>query len=917
MRFASRSLAAVTDDDLNTDKRLATTVHAYERRARTRATPRGAFAGVQVAQVTDGDARFSVGRSHRARSNPAAAWLQDIANQLLDVPEVLDVAQFAYNDLAARRGDRYEHEWVVGSLKPERITLRATPAVELILETCRTPASLAQVSAAISARWSAVPDETVRGTVQKLVRTGLLLTDLLPDDVAHDPLVHLLERTPASHKLVGPLVELRDLLGEADKYPPGTHERLAALAEARVICDDLAPCESPITVDVAIDAEIQVPRSLLAEAAATASLLWSITPASAVLAGYHSRFVERYGVQRRIALQEVIDPVTGLGNPDDDRAPDQAADPTRARILADLIADAASRNSTEVNLNDEAVAALRVTGERVPPSSAEIYVQVLSESTSHLADGHFMLAAYLGSTVDAGSTLGRFSSLLQLSTPPVDPNVPLHAEVVVRPRLATLATVALPSRFAAQRICVGTVPGAGDLTLFDLELASDGHRLTLWSRSLEQEIRPALFSRIGTAYISPAVRLLQDLANSGAHPWHTWTWGPLGEAPFVPQVRWRNTILAPARWRLPHRLIAAMSHKDVWESELAHWRTTAVPAPPRFVVTQNADQRLLLDLDDARDSELLRRYVRRGEDRVTALPGGTDAVQAVAEGPDGHHMLELVVPLQGANSHPVGREKLPARGTPPTLHLPGGRWLSLTIPSPTIHHDDLLEHIGHLADRLGGEIDHWFWLRYDNPSHGPHLRVRFTGEPSVLSTAVLPAISGRYALWMSRGLVGRLIIEPYEPEADRYGGAAAIEVAEKVFAADSELALRLLADRPDDDGRLVFAALSAVGIARNLTDQPTTAVGRPRLDRGQRRRVNNLYAAALSGPVALLPAPVVELWDRREAMLEVYRSTVPRGRRVDCASSMIHMHANRLGLGRDQEHVARALAAELLARESR
>lgn len=917
VRFASRSLATITDDDLDADERLATTVHAYQRRARTRATPRGAFAGVQVAQVTDSGAWFSIGKNHRARSTPSAAWLSDVANQLLDDPEVLDAVLLATNDLAARRGNRYEHEWATGSQKPERVTLRATPAVELILETYRAPARLTEVCATIEARWPSVPAETVRATVRKLVGTGLLLTDLLPDDVAQDPIKHLLARVPASHEVVGPLIELRDLLAEADKYPPGTDERLAALAEARTICDRLARHESPITIDVAVDADLQVPRSLLVEAADAASLLWSITPSSSVLGVYHSRFVDRYGVRRRVPLLAVVDPVTGLGDPDDDERPAPAKNPETGRALADLIADAAARHSIESTLTDETVAALRVAGERVPPSSGELYARVLSGSADDLAAGRYLLAAYLGSTQDAGSTIGRFSSLLGLPGSTADPEGPLRAEVVVRPRLAALTSVALPSGFAPLRICVGTVPGQGDLTLSDLDLASDGHHLTLWSRSLDREIAPVLFSRIGPAYVTPAVRVLQDLANAGTRPWHAWTWGPLADAPFLPQVRWRNTILSPARWRLPQVLMAAVADRQIWESALARWRTATVPTVPQLVTAQDADQRLPLDLDNPRDRELLRRYVRRGADAVTAPPGGPDAVQAVAEGPDGRHVLEFVVPLQGPRHRPVESDDRPAVSTPPVIHLPGGRWLSLTIPSLRVHHDDLLAQIGDLATTMRGDFDRWFWLRYDSPAHGPHLRVRFAGEPSVLNTVVLSTLSERYATWMAHNLVGRLVIESYEPEIDRYGGLDAIDAAECLFDADSDLVLSLLADVPDEDALLLLGALSAVEIARGLTDVATVAVGRPRLDRARRRRVNELRAIAPSDPAALVSSSARERWDLRSGALAVYRGTVPAARRADCASSMIHMHANRLGLDRDQEHVARALAAELLARKHR
>ncbi|WP_225997284.1 lantibiotic dehydratase [Myceligenerans pegani] len=917
LRFASRSLATVASDDLDADERLASTVRAYEHRARHRATPRGAFAGVQVAEVAKAPARFRVGRNHRARSTPSAAWLSELALRVAAIPEVLANLRFAANDLVVRRGDRFEHEYSTGAKKPERVTVRATPAVEQILETCRPSADLKRLVAAVNERWPGVPAATVRATALELVRTGLLLTDLLPDDVSQDPLRYLLMRVPASHELTKDLLALRDLLAEADKYAPGAEGRLGALVEAREVCDRIVRHESPITIDVSVDAEFQVPSSLVTEGTQAASLLWSIMPTSGTLETYHARFIDRFGMDRRVPLLSVVDPVKGLGDPDDDDDHPAPEETRRSRVLADLAAVAMRRSSTVVELDDVVIDALRVEGTASPPATGELYAQVVAQSPDDAVDGKYMLAAYLGCTQDAGSTIGRFASLLDLPGPGAmewGDGGPVEAEIVVRPRLAALTTVTLPSGFAPVRICVGVLPGPGDLTLADLDLASDGQRLRLWSRSLDREVVPQLYSRIGPAYLPPAVRLLQDLANSGSRPWHVWMWGPMNGAPFLPEVRWRRTILSPARWRLPHALITAVRDAAAWETELDRWRAGAVPQPPRVVVTQDVDQRLPLDLDDSRDRDLLRRYVRRGVDAVTAPPGGPDALQAVADGADGRHVVELVIPLEASHPQADGSDqRRPIESTPTVVHVPGGRWLSLAIASPVVHHEDLLARISDLGDQVRDDVDHWFWLRYDNRAHGPHLRLRFTGDPATLNNRVLPAVSAQCARWMDTGLASRVAIEPYEPEIDRYGGPAAIDAAERLFHTDSRLVLAFLADRPDADTRVQLAAHSAMEISRGLARGARDAVGRPRLDRPSRRRVNELRVPARGRPSHLLDEGAQDLWALRARELAKYGGLVPEGRSAECASSVIHMHANRLGLGHDDERLARALAAELIA----
>jgi thiopeptide-type bacteriocin biosynthesis protein len=218
-----------------------------------------------------------------------------------------------------------------------------------------------------------------------------------------------------------------------------------------------------------------------------------------------------------------------------------------------------------------------------------------------------------------------------------------------------------------------------------------------------------------------------------------------------------------------------------------------------------------------------------------------------------------------------------------------------------------------VAAEVDSCIERWFWLRYTTAAHGPHLRVRFHGVPAALGGRVLPAVAGTCARMNAARLCGRLAVEPYDQEIERYGGSEAITAAEAVFAADSGLVLRILAATTDPDERLLAAALTAASIARTVAASDLAALAGRSVARALRPRLTTLRPrarAAVAGPIPCAGASAVTgLHDA----LVAYRDLLPPARRPACASALIHMHAIRLLGDAALEPIARALAADLLA----
>lgn len=904
---------------------LLATRRAYNLRSRWRPTPHGAFAGITAVRTAGrGEpAHLQLGAVHRARTVPSGTWLSAVADTLVADWGVLRRLRLTACNLVTQRGSLLEHEW-----RARRVTARATQAVLFVMHRCTGGATTVDVIEEVTRRWP-VPESAAAAMLIALVAGGFLLTDLLPLDIRSDPLGHLVGRLAHDDPRRAPLHRLRELLAEADKRPAGDPARLGALMRARDAADAICQVDRPLTVDVAAEASVVVPSSLLREAARAASVLWQVTDYPHPLEEWHEQFARRYGPGRLVPLLDATDPAIGLGL-DTVGAGLQAPEPDggssrRNQALWSLAAWALSRGETEVVLDEATIAELASNDlRRTPPETAEIAVRVLRSGNGDFSASGWQLAVVPPGPEQAGAAIGRFADLLDAWPGKAETsNGTLTAEIIPRPRVPGCAALAVPAGVEASRIPVGVPPQDGDLQLADLCLVSDGRYLRCWSGSRQHFVRPVLYSRLAPHLLPPLARFLQLLGSAGKRPFRQWTWGLASTGPYQPRVRYGRTILSPARWTLPPALVQAAGNQAQWHAALDAWRAAAVPAPPDIVDTDDADLRLPLELNRADDRELLRRYTRRGLRAVLEPPGGTPSAQAVLKSREGRHVLDLIVPLQARHGdNPAIRPSLALAARPNSAadrqFQPGGPWLCLVVKAPVTCQDQVLVKLAALGDLVDEHADAWFWLRYAD-RHGPHLRIRFHGDPVMINGRLLPALSAWCGDLIRCRLSGGFSIEPYERETERYGGPTAIEYAERVFTTDSQLALEMLTTTADPEQRLVAASMSAVAIIQAVAGDDDDALRRPHLDRADRRRFEALRPATRSllrrgeeAPVMFASDPGSALWAVRNRALREYQAVVKPAWRAGVARALAHMHANRLLGDANAERIVTALAADLL-----
>src|SRR5262249_24347694 len=96
--------------------------------------------------------------------------------------------------------------------------------------------------------------------------------------------------------------------------------------------------------------------------------------------------------------------------------------------------------------------------------------------------------------------------------------------------------------------------------------------------------------------------------------------------------------------------------------------------------------------------------------------------------------------------------------------------------------------------------------------------VRFRGEPQRLQTEVLPHLQAAAAPFLADGRLWRVQLDTYEREVERYGGAQGIDLAERLFHADSEAVLAIVERLDGDTGPAARWRRALAGLDLLLAD---------------------------------------------------------------------------------------------------
>lgn len=920
-------------------RRACMSVLRYALRATSRHTPFGLFAGVAPATVGAGS-KVRWGAGHRPVARVDAQWLAEVIDRLERDAELLVRLEVVFSTLAVVRGSRLDVPAGNGT-----VSVRHTRAVAAVHAAAASPIRFADLTAGLAETFPATKPAAVAAMVTELVRQRFLITSLRAPLTVTDPLGHLLDRLHEAG--AADLAEIAPIVGElkavetnlfhhnhsttSDPQRCGIRADLAS--RMRTLADG---ARTPLAVDLRLDCDVRVPDHVAREmeAAATALARLSGQPTGEPSwRDFYSAFCDRFGMGTLVPVAEVVNPDTGIGYPagyPGSVLPDRPGTGSdRDHALLGLAWAALADGSGEVVLDDDVIASLaageRSTGEPRFPPHVEIAARIHATSTDALDRGDYLL------TVAPARGFGTFTSRFTTITA----GSRLHEVYAAVPTIvdgALPVQMSFPPAFAhAENICrvpayLPHVLSLGEhrdpddalIPVKDLAVTATRDGLHLASMSRRQVVEPQAFHGLAlTKQTPPLARFLIHLARGMGASWHRFDWGaPAHRLPYLPRVRYRRAILAPARWRLTPADLPADADPGEFATALQKWRERW--RCPAVVELIDADRTLRLDLAIPAHIAILRAHLARNDDAML-----TETITDPADcGWIGGHAHEIVLPLintQPAAPTPVAVARPPLTGHGQLPAAPGTTWLNAKLHTHPQRLDELItEHLPRLQADLDG-ADCWF-IRYRSATETDHLRLRLRTPDAQTYAAALRAVGAWAHQLRAEKVIGRLVIDTYHPEVGRYGHGPALAAAEAVFVADSAAVAAQLRHLPEQVlARDALVALNmtatitgllgdTAAAMRWLTERP--APPGPATDRAALAQLTALLHDEQGTVPAGWDGDLATTWQARAAALDAYRAHLVTSAEFDVAAeALLHMHHNRaIGIDRDRENRCRRLA---------
>ncbi|OMI41398.1 lantibiotic dehydratase [Streptomyces sparsogenes] len=916
-------------------RRAVRSVAAYLLRWNHRPTPFGVFAGVAPAEPAQ-VAQIVWGERYRTVLRPDSDWLTDVITRLESHPALLARLTVVANNTGRSRGNRHVLEGMstgarTSGYAPVELSVRLTRPVAAVLEAARTPIPYELLVNRLAEQLPTARQDQLAGLISDLLSKHILISSLWAPMTSVDTLAHIcdeLEKADAAGipdiaELASQLASIQASLKHPDTVAPWMPGDRLTQSMRRVS----ATGRVPLMVDAALDCTAHIPEALLNEAAEAAQVMHQLSPhpyGYPQWRDYHERFLDRYGTE---AVVPVLDLAAdnGLGLPagflgaERTRPPYQVTD--RDEKILRLLQEAMLDAKHELVLTRTTIADLTAdhTEPLLPLPRAEIAVEIHAPTLDAVHRGDYRLLV-TGAPRPCSSMLGRFAHLLPASTQTALTNSyatagtgAIAAQLSFTPRRRRNENISRTVQVLPFTIPLGQhhESGPGVIPLDDLAVTADARRFYLVRMSNGQHVEPRVPHALeASVHTPPLARFLAEITTARSAAYRAFTFGVAATLPYLPRVRYKRTILAPARWLLSAEELPARSAPMAdWDKALDRWRER-LRVPDHLALVEDGQQ-LPLDLGQHIHRALLRAGVDRN--RMVELRESTTAQDWAWIG----RPHQLLIPL--ASAVPASTVPLPPEAAAADLGTPSQSAVlcARLFAHPQRYDEILIGHLPGLLDQFATMPRWWFRRHRDttSPDSAQHLDLYLLlPDPAAFGPAA-QLVSAWAGTLNSQRLLSRLELVTCPPKTGPYGHGAALDAAHLVFAADSAASvaqIRAAADDPSTAQALTAATMF------NLTVQFTGDVDQAAAwlsrtlpqEHGPISRDRIALAQALANPehTALQALPrgpdVVAAWQQRAAALTAYREQLDTQQRNpdSVLRSLLHEHHVRvLPVDPDQE----------------
>jgi hypothetical protein len=367
-------------------------------------------------------------------------------------------------------------------------------------------------------------------------------------------------------------------------------------------------------------------KEIVNELQSTMLFLNKITPIrkNENLSKFQQAFHERYEEQE-IPLMEVLDPELGIGYPvtptyDSDITPllknlfipRQVSSPTYSfntvqSLLFSKVQEALTKNWIEIVITDKDVQSLRENWNDLPPTLYCLFEIIRSKQKDNLIKvnslGGSCAANLLARFAHTHDEIAQWVKVIADKEQELMPDVIL-AEIAHLPdsRIGNILSRPHIRDYEILYLAHSDLPRGQTIYVSDLVLSIRQGKLCLRSKQLNKEIVPRLTNAHNYRHNSmPVYHFLCDMQMQNGRNSLFFNWGYLGEEmTFLPRVRYKNTILSLATWKIKTETLKplfSIEEDTILLKKAEEWRNNY--SLPQYLLLPDGDNQLFVDMENA------------------------------------------------------------------------------------------------------------------------------------------------------------------------------------------------------------------------------------------------------------------------------------------------------------------------------
>ncbi len=804
----------------------------YFARMTGRTVPFGLFAGLSIGQIGDQTSIYLEPRDkNRRKTSLRSEFVAKIIETALQSRSIRDGLIFRPNPSLYSLGGflRYVERRGGSSLVDHYLSsVKETALLDYVLKSASTGMTLPDLVRHLPA--DSAPQEIRERFVEDLASSQILTPDLgVPttcDDVLAQPIDDLSKSSGAA-RLHSALKEIQSQLQAIDSI------------NAAQSADDYRALESRV-LNVLPDANVHkafhvdliktsrnscLSKEVVRDALRAVEILYQIAPApsSAFLRDFVLKFNTRFE-NRTVPLLTALDPDFGVMVQGTNRASalqsglvlveqgaDTEAPPSQGTpgALLRLVEQAWCHGDHAIDLDEDTLSEISVRNKAPLPDAFSVSLalekpgdgEVDQQGCSLYVRGMYgpSGAEFLGRFCHADAELRKLVQHHLEAEESAQPDA-IFAEIVHLPSPSVGDVVRRPVLRQFELAYVGR-SGALDknqISANDLAVQVNDGKVRLYSISQGREVIPRLTSAHNYNLRSlPLYQLLCSLRTQDAVTGLEWSWGDLSNAAFLPRVTSARIVLSRARWRVSRANVESLL-ADFGPATISKWRHKL--KLPQFVLLIDGDRELPIDLCCLASVRAMLDWSKSFSAVFLVEMFPTPSLSPVSseEGQFSHEVILPFVKVSHQRKEETGLTTSTRKAPTPVLvdattFPPGSDWFYLKVYGGAGFLDRILteklsKQIEELVD--ASLVKRWFFIRYMDPLL--HLRVRLSGDKSVLMHEVVPRLLEIAQAEVEHGRAWLVATDTYEPEFEKFGGEAGLATAEDMFRADSETVLAVL-----------------------------------------------------------------------------------------------------------------------------